>query len=124
MLIDGRIDIGLVPVSIIPALNEWYVVTNYCIGANGDVASVCMFSEVPVERIERVLLDYQSHTSVNLCKLLLKYYWKVSPLLEDTKENYTPCIKGTTAGVVIGDRALAQRKISPFIYDLAGTWKA
>jgi chorismate dehydratase len=123
MLIDGRIDIGLVPVSIIPKLNEWHIVTDYCIGANGDVASVCMFSEVPVERIERVLFDYQSVTSVNLCKLLLKRYWKINPLLEDTKENFRECIKGTTAGVVIGDRALAQRKVSSFIYDLGGAWK-
>jgi len=124
MLKDGRIDVGLVPVSIIPELDEWFIVTDYCIGANGDVASVCMFSEVPVEKIERVLLDYQSLTSVNLCKLLLKHYWKISPLLEATRENYMRCIKGTTAGVVIGDRALAQRKVSPFIYDLAGAWKA
>lgn len=124
MLIKGNIDVGLVPVSIIPKLSEWHIITDYCIGANGDVASVCMFSEVPVEKIERVLLDYQSSTSVNLCKILLKHYWKISPLLEDAKENYLPCIKGTTAGVVIGDRALAQRKVSPYIYDLAGAWKA
>jgi chorismate dehydratase len=122
-LISGMIDIGLVPVSIIPKLDEAHIVTNFCIGANGDVASVCLFSEVPVEKIERVLLDYQSRTSVNLCKLLLKNYWRISPMLEDAKENYLPCIKGTTAGVVIGDRALAQRKISPYIYDLAGEWK-
>jgi chorismate dehydratase len=124
MLINGSIDVGLVPVSIISKLSEWHIVTDYCIGANGDVASVCMFSEVPVEKIERVLLDYQSRTSVNLCKILLKHYWKISPLLENAEENYLPCIKGTTAGVVIGDRALAQRKISPYIYDLAGAWKA
>lgn len=124
MLMRGSIDVGLVPVSIIPKLNEWHIVTDYCIGADGDVASVCMFSEVPVEKIERVLLDYQSRTSVNLCEILLKYYWKISPLLENGKDDYLPCIKGTTAGVVIGDRALAQRKISSFIYDLAGAWKA
>ena len=44
--------------------------------------------------------------------------------MENAKENYLHCIKGTTAGVVIGDRALAQRKISSHIYDLAGAWKA
>src|SRR5207302_3202949 len=64
-----------------------------------------------------------SWTSVNLCKLLLKHFWKISPVLEDAKENYIHDIKETTAGVVIGDRALAQRKISPFIYDLGGAWK-
>jgi chorismate dehydratase len=71
-----------------------------------------------------VLLDYQSRTSTLLCKILLKHFWKTSPSLEETKANFLHCIKGTTAGVVIGDRALAQRKISLHIYDLAGAWKA
>jgi len=124
MLMDGTIDAGLVPISIIPQLQEWHIVADYCIGAEGDVASVCLFSEVPVEKIERVLLDYQSRISVHLCKILLRHYWKISPVQEDAKENYIRDINGTTAGVVIGDRALAQRKVSPYIYDLAGAWKA
>lgn len=123
-LINGTIDVGLVPVTVVPKLKESHIITDFCIGANGDVASVCLFSEVPIEKIQRVLLDYQSRTSVNLCKILLKHHWKMSPVIEDAKENYLQCIKGSTAGVVIGDRALAQRKISSYIYDLAGAWKS
>jgi chorismate dehydratase len=123
-LINGTIDVGLVPVAIIPKIKEPHIITDFCIGAKADVASVCLFSEVPAEKIERVLLDYQSRTSTLLCKILLKHFWKTSPSLEETKANFLHCIKGTTAGVVIGDRALAQRKISSHIYDLAGTWKA
>lgn len=122
MLIDGSIDIGLVPVAIIPQLKEWHIVTDYCIGAEGPVASVCLFSEVPLEKIETVLLDYQSRTSVNLAKILFKEYWKLEPVFEEASENYQQRIKGATAGVVIGDRALQQRHISPYIYDLAETW--
>ncbi|HRH49277.1 MAG TPA: menaquinone biosynthesis protein [Panacibacter sp.] len=124
MLVEGTIDVGLVPVAIIPRLKEWHIVTDYCIGADGDVASVCLFSDVPIEKIEKVLLDYQSKTSVNLVKILLRDYWKINPVPEDAKEDYITDIKGTIAGVVIGDRALVQRKISPYIYDLAGAWKA
>ena len=124
MLVDGSIDVGLAPVAVIPRLKEWHIVGDYCIGAEADVASVCLFSEVPVEKIEKILLDYQSKTSVNLCNVLLKHYWKIDPVLEEAGENYIANIKGTTAGVVIGDRALAQRKVSPYIYDLAGSWKA
>ncbi len=124
MLIDGSIDMGLVPVAVLPQLKEGYIVSDYCIGADGDVASVCLFSQVPLEKIQKVLLDYQSSSSVQLCKLLLKNFWKIEPLLEDAAENFENNIGGTTAAVIIGDRALAQRKISPFIYDLAGAWKA
>jgi chorismate dehydratase len=124
MLVDGSIDVGLVPVAIIPKLDEWHIVSDYCIGSYGDVASVCLFSDVQLEKIEKILLDYQSRTSVNLCKILLRHYWKREVVLEDAKEDFRSHIRGTTAGVVIGDRALEQRKISPHIYDLGGAWKA
>ena len=110
MLLEGTIDVGLVPVAVIPHLQEHHIITDYCIGCTGPVASVAIFSEVPIQKIEKVLLDYQSRTSVALAKLLLRKYWKIEPELVDTTglagANYRTSIKGTTAGVVIGDRAL------------------
>ena len=124
MLIEDKIDIGLIPVAAILKLQRHFIVGDYCIGADGDVASVCLFSDVPLENIETILLDYQSRTSVNLCKVLLKKYWNISPELQNAKEDFRNDIKGTTAGVVIGDRALEQRQQSKYSYDLAGAWKA
>jgi len=122
MLLDNTIDVGLVPVAIIPKLNEHHIISNYCIGATKEVASVCLFSEVPLEKIESVFLDYQSRTSVNLFKILMKEYWQKDFKLIEAKVGYQQLIKGTTAGVVIGDRALQQRLISPYVYDLASAW--
>jgi chorismate dehydratase len=122
MLLNNEIDVGLVPVAIIPKLKEYHIITDYCIGAEGPVASVCLFSNVPIGKIEKVLLDYQSQTSIELAKLLFKNYWKITPHLEDTKEDFCDEISGTTAGIVIGDRAFEQRKRSPYIYDLAEAW--
>lgn len=124
MLLKDEIDMGLVPVAIIPYLKESHINGQYCIGSNGDVASVCIFSETPIEKVEKVLLDYQSRTSVQLARVLLKEYWKSGAQLVDAGKDFREHIKGTTAGVVIGDRALEQRRISPYIYDLAGSWKA
>ena len=73
---------------------------------------------MPLDKIETVLLDYQSRTSVALLKVLIKEYWKINVVFEETSGDYQSKISGTTAGLVIGDRALQQRKISPFIYDL------
>lgn len=123
MLLDEEIDIGLVPVAVIPKMKEYHINTGYCIGSDGPVASVCLFSETPVEQIGQVLLDYQSRTSVELAKILLKEYWKITPELIDARADFRNHIKGKTAGVVIGDRALEQRKISPYIYDLGEAWK-
>lgn len=120
---DDEIDVGLVPVAVIPRLPVAHVISNYCIGCDGPVASVCLFSEVPISQIDAVLLDYQSRTSVELAKLLLREHWKIEPQLINTQSDYQSDIKGTTAGLVIGDRALKQRNISPFIYDLGEAWK-
>ncbi|MET0244661.1 MAG: menaquinone biosynthesis protein [Flavitalea sp.] len=122
-LINGEIDLGLVPVAVIPALKNWHINTNYCIGTEGEVASVCIFSDVPLQEADRVLMDYQSRTSVALAKVLLKEYWKISPEIVSTENDYRPLIKGKTAGLVIGDRALEQRHHSKYIYDLGLAWK-
>ena len=122
MLLNDEIDIGLIPVAVIPHLNEHYIISDYCIGASQAVASVCLFSDVPLKEIKEILVDYQSRTSAALLKILLKQHWKISPALIDTNSDYQQNIKGTTAGLVIGDRALEQRSHSKYIYDLAEAW--
>lgn len=121
-LIEGTIDMGLVPVAITPLLKEAHFVSNYCIGAEGAVASVCIFSEVPMEQIQKVYLDYQSRTSVALARILFAEHWKKEVIFIKAEEDYIDHISGTTAGVIIGDRALANRTKFTYVYDLATAW--
>jgi len=123
MLLADEIDVGLVPVAVLPRLTQGHIISDYCISCNGAVASVCLFSDVPVYEIKSLLLDYQSRTSVALAKILVTDYWKINPELVETSEDFRGRIKGTTAGLIIGDRAFEQRKISPYIYDLGLAWK-
>lgn len=125
MLLDGTVDVGLVPVAIIPQLSESHIITDYCIGCDGAVGSVCIFSDVPMEQVKEVYLDYQSRTSVELAKILLRGHWKSNArTVYATGEDFRGNIKGTTAGLVIGDRAFEQRFQSKYIYDLGEAWKA
>ncbi len=120
----GEIDIGLIPVAVIPELPSCQIIGDYCIGAEGEIASVALFSEVPMNEIKKIYLDYQSLTSVALLKYLVKEYWGIKPeFINAVDEHFRKEIKGTTAGLVIGDRAFEQRKISTFIYDLGSEWK-
>ncbi len=123
MLQADEIDLGLVPVITLPSLKESYIISDFCIGASQPVASVCLFSDVPLTEIQEILMDYQSRTSAALLKVLLKQHWKISPKLIDTKSGYQEHINGTTAGLIIGDRALKQRTHSTYIYDLAEAWQ-
>jgi len=124
LLKHDEIDLGLIPVAAIPELKEWHLSGDYCIGTDGEAASVCLFSEVPLDQIEKVYLDYQSRTSVELLKWIMREYWGIHPeIINATDEDYRKKISGTTAGLVIGDRAFEQRKLSTFFYDLGAEWK-
>lgn len=123
MLLNDEIDVGLIPVAVLPKLKEHHIISDYCIGASQPVASVCLFSDVPLEEIKEILVDYQSRTSAALLRILLKKYWNIDPVLVDTGNGYQQNIKGTTAGLVIGDRALEQRQHSTYSYDLAEAWQ-
>lgn len=122
-LLNGSIDIGLVPVAVLPAMNTYHIVGSYCIGCNGPVGSVCLFSQAPMEDITTVLLDYQSRTSVALVQILFREYWKKEVLFEAATGNFQERIAGSTAAVVIGDRAFDMLNKAAYVYDLGGAWK-
>lgn len=121
---NDQIDIGLLPVAALLEISDYQIVSDYCIGTEGEVASVCIFSEVPLDEIDTVLLDYQSRTSVLLCKILFAKHWKKSvQFINAADETYIDKIKGNVAGLVIGDRALRIRERFNYIYDLGLGWK-
>lgn len=122
-LLSGEVDLGLVPVAIIPQMPDAQIITGRCIGSDGPVETVCLFSEVPLSEVEEVLLDYQSRTSVQLVQLLAEKYWNISPRWIDGSSDFINSIEGKTAGVVIGDRAFSLKERYPFVIDLSREWK-
>jgi chorismate dehydratase len=122
-LINGIVDLALVPVAVIPKLKEAHIISDYCIGANGAVDTVCLYSDVPIEEIESIALDYQSRTSVALLKILLNEYWQLNPELKKANVGFEENIKGNHAALVIGDRAFALNTKYAYIYDLSAIWK-
>jgi chorismate dehydratase len=79
---------------------------------------------VPIDKIEKLVLDYQSRTSVQLIKILARDYWHIQPEWVNGGNNYIQeDIKGTSAGVIIGDRVFEAESKFPYIYDLGEAWK-
>ena len=113
-LIENQVDIGLVPVAALLHIKDYHIISNYCIGANGAVDSVFIFSNKPILEIETLQLDAQSNTSNLLSKVLLKYHWKINPELVETG--------GADAIVQIGDRTFLNRNQFKYHYDLALEW--
>jgi len=122
-LSQGTIDMALLPVAVLPSIPNARIVSDFGIAADGEVASVAIFSEVPLEQVEQVYLDYQSRTSVRLAQILLRHYWKKDVVYLPAPTDYIDQIKGTTAGVIIGDRALIARGKFAYHFDLAAAWK-
>lgn len=120
---SGTIDLALLPVAAIPSIRDATVVSDYGIAADGNVVSVALFSQVPLESIESVYLDFQSRTSVRLAQLLFEKHWKRDVVFKPASEHYIDYIDGRSAGVIIGDRALQQLHNFQYVYDLSAAWK-
>jgi len=116
-LINNEVDLGLVPVAALANIPSYQLISDYCIGANGAVNSVYIFSDRPIEEVEVLHLDLESRTSNNLAKVLLMFYWKLKPEILSTNEGLNK-----QAFVEIGDRTFGKHDQYPFAYDLAAEW--
>jgi chorismate dehydratase len=123
-LADGRANIGLIPVAAIPQVPQAQIITDYCIGTEGAVKTVCIYSCVPIEQVEALYLDYHSRTSAALTRYLLAKHWQHNPKILPAKAGFEQRIQGKTAALIIGDRTIGLEKRYPFVYDLGEIWKA
>lgn len=122
-VIDNTVDIGLIPVAATINLPYWEIVSDYCIGANGPVNSVFIFSNCDIKDVKTLQLDPESRSSNNLARVLLKNYWKQSPQLIVNAPDYSQSTDSNTAFVLIGDRTFGKKEQYKYVYDLAGVWK-
>lgn len=120
---NGETDLALVPVGSLVDLDQYHIIGDYCIGSEGKVRTVCLFSEVPIEEIKQIYLDYQSRTSVELIKILARKYWKIEVEWLKGEKGFETKIRGKTAGLIIGDRAIGLENEFPYVYDLSEIWR-
>jgi chorismate dehydratase len=123
-LINGKVDIGLIPVAVLPQLKENYIISDYCIGANGNVRTVMLLSNCHFDEIRNIYLDYRSRSSVNLTKVLAKNLWKKEFRWINTSKAFDFLNIGLTEAVVlIGDQCFEFENRFRYKIDLANEWK-
>lgn len=122
-LVTGEADLALVPVAVIPELPEAHIISDYCIGTDGAVATVCIYGDVPLHEMTSIYLDHHSRTSVMLTRLLLQEYWHHEVKLLPAEEGYIERIGGTVGGLIIGDRTIGLDQRFGHVYDLGEVWK-
>ena len=123
-LINGRADIGLIPVAALPLIKNYSIISDYCIGANGKVRTVMLLSNYRFKKIEKINLDYRSRSSVNLTKVLAKNMWKREFEWINTSEKFDfENIGVNEAVVLIGDQCFEFENRFRYKIDLAEEWK-
>jgi chorismate dehydratase len=123
-LIGNKADIVLIPVGALPALKDYRIITDYCIGANGHVRTVMLLFNCAFEDIDTIYLDYRSRTSVNLVKVLAENWWKKKIKWVNTAENFDFLkISCNEAVVLIGDQCIEFEGHFSNGLDLSMEWK-
>lgn len=122
-VISGGINLGLIPVGALLSLNSCKIITDFCIGANSQVATVKLFSNVPISDAKTIVLDYQSITSVFLAKILVTYFWRLKVDFELLMPQHdVGSIPLESAVLIIGDRCFQLDKQYQYSIDLAQEW--
>jgi len=118
-VLNKQVDIALVPVAAIPKISGYKIITEYCIGADGAVDTVLLVSNKTINQIDQIFLDNESKTSIELIKILSKYFWNINPKFKNLSEN----IIGKESALIIGDKTFAYRNKYKYSIDLADQWK-
>lgn|ERR1039457_1516733 len=127
MLAAGEIDVC--PSSSIEyALHpeRYLILPDLSISSIGAVASVLLFSRIPIEELDgqKILLSSESATSVNLLRILMKIRFGCSCSYTVSEQSLDSALHEGAAMLLIGDSALRAlfQETDLLVYDLGELW--
>lgn len=117
----GRCDVALLPVIDYQKDNSLKMVPSGGIGSDGATLTVRIFSPKPIEEIEVLACDVDSHTSTALAQVILAESYGLRPKILDLKGDFRA---GDGAILLIGDKVVCEEPPKmPFQLDLGEAWK-
>ncbi len=125
LLHEHEIDLGLIP-SIEYLRGDGYVMVPDCaVVSDGPVASVAIFTKVPIERARTLALDTSSRTSVALTRVMTAKYFDIAPTFIDEGPDLETMVRRADAALLIGDPALfaEHQRLGLNKIDLGQAWK-
>ena len=124
LLDAGAIDLGMVP--SIAYLNRPgdRVVPGICIGSDGRVASVALFTRKPIAEVRSIALDTSSRTSAALTRILCARRFHIDPDFRPHGPDLPSMLAAADAALLIGDPALFvdHRALGVEKIDLGSAW--
>ena len=126
LLAGGDVDLGLIPSIEYLQSPDYCFVPGVGIGSAGPVASVALYTRMPIEQVRTLALDTSSRTSVALTRVLCHHRFGISPRFVAHPPQLAEMTAHCDAGLLIGDPAfdadhesLGLQKI-----DLGAEWTA
>lgn len=129
---DRRYDVAMVPaVDCLRASGRWTIVPAGCIASDAETLTVRIFSRRPIESIDRLAVDADSHTSVTLARLILEHQFGRAPRLEPMDMRVmlaAPPTDRPDSVLLIGDKVVAAgpndpASVWPVQLDLGLAWR-
>lgn len=130
-LLSGQVDVALCPViDLFMAEQPLRIVPSGCIGCDGPTLTVRLYSQIPIEQVETIYADTDSHSSVALLRLLFRMLHNRSPRLIDfhARERVAggKLVTNPCAMLLIGDKVVTDSPPAvtyPYQLDLGEAWK-
>jgi chorismate dehydratase len=117
---SGQFDVALLPTIDYQRLDGGRIVPSGGIGCDGPTLTVRIFSRKPIERINLLGCDSESHTSVALARIVLAEKFGVQPRLVDLSAHPVEA----DAILLIGDKVVTQEpRVFEYELDLGAAWK-
>jgi predicted solute-binding protein len=106
LLAAGEIDLGMVPSITYLDRPGDRIVPGVCIGSDGPVASVALFTKQPIADVRTIALDTSSRTSAMLTRILCARALDIAPAFVPHAPDLTAMLAAADAALMIGDPAL------------------
>jgi chorismate dehydratase len=124
LLLEKKVDLGLIPVAELLKRDIYRIVPNLSISSRGEVASVVLLSKKSVAEIKTVAVDSRSQSSSSLLRIILEIFNNVNPDYIQRRPDGS-FLDGVDAGMYIGNDGLRIRYSPPSGYkvvDLGQVW--
>jgi len=105
LLHGGQVDLGLIPSVEYLQSPDYCFVPGVGIGSQGPVASVALYTRVPIDRVRTLALDTSSRTSVALTRVLCRHRFDIAPVFVQHGPDLAAMTRSCDAGLLIGDPA-------------------